>query len=196
MFARNRNRETIWPTPDPTTFDIQLSAPDPGRYDRYGSISAPNKRWTGAFDTEARASRMSFLVDSTLLPRAPGAIDQHEQWTGRRARRRQAWLAPVNQVGATNPVWSGECDDGRRPSWAGPESGALEADDEIALLKEKEQFLVQWEEGDVENPLNFAKGRKWMNAMILAFACFMVSIASSGFSQGVYPLKWLEKQHG
>lgn len=66
----------------------------------------------------------------------------------------------------------------------GRESGALSGSDELALLEEKEAFSVQWEEGDVENPLNFSTRRRWANAMVLAFACFMVSIASSGFSQG------------
>jgi hypothetical protein len=157
-FARNRNRETIWPAPDPTTFDIQLTAPEPGRFDRYDTFAAPNKRWTGAFDNEARASRMSFLADGTLLPRAPGANNQHEQWTGRRAGGRQTWL--MNQLGAPGQVWNGEFDVERRPSWAGRKSEALEADDEITLLKEKEQFLVQWEEGDVENPCTICPGAK------------------------------------
>lgn len=179
-FARKQNRQTIWPTPDPTTSDIQLSAPWPGHY---GSFVPPNRRWTNAFDTEARASRMSFLVDSTLLPRAPRENGQHEQWVG----KRQTWLAPVAQADVPERVWSGEFDVERRPSWAGRESGALNSNDELGLLKEKERFLVHWEEGDVQNPLNFGKGKKWMNAMCLAFACFMVSIASSGFSQGMLP---------
>ncbi|KAF2442790.1 membrane transporter [Karstenula rhodostoma CBS 690.94] len=182
-FARKQNRQAISPTSDPVTSDIQLSA------GRYGSFVAPNKRWTSAFDNEARASRMSFLADGTLIPRVPVEHNQHEQWAGRRAERRQTWVAHVAQSEEPEKVWSGEFDVERRPSWVGRESGALNGDDEIALLKEKEQFLVQWEEGDVENPLNFGNGRKWMNAMILAFACFMVSIASSGFSQGTRDLK-------
>jgi MFS family permease len=47
-----------------------------------------------------------------------------------------------------------------------------------------EVHMVDWVDGDVENPLNFASGRKLFIAMFLAFACFVVSIASSGFSQG------------
>lgn len=45
-------------------------------------------------------------------------------------------------------------------------------------------FMVSWIENDPANPLNFTKGRKWMNAGILAIAVWTVSIASSGFSQG------------
>ncbi|KAJ4292013.1 hypothetical protein N0V90_009912 [Kalmusia sp. IMI 367209] len=109
-------------------------------------------------------------------------------WAG---AKRQTWLGPVAQAEVPGKVWSGEFDVERRPSWAGRQSGTLrpEDDDYMGFEKGKEDFLVQWEEGDVENPLNFAKGRKWANAMILAFACFMVSIASSGFSQGTRDLK-------
>ncbi|KAK7733131.1 hypothetical protein SLS53_008319 [Cytospora paraplurivora] len=44
--------------------------------------------------------------------------------------------------------------------------------------------LVSWMENDPANPLNFSKGKKWLNATILAIAVWTVSIASSGFSQG------------
>lgn len=47
-------------------------------------------------------------------------------------------------------------------------------------------YLVSWIENDPANPLNFAKGKKWLNAMILAIAVWTVSVASSGFSQGQY----------
>ena len=47
-------------------------------------------------------------------------------------------------------------------------------------------YMVSWTENDPANPLNFAKGKKWLNAMILAIAVWTVSIASSGFSQGQY----------
>lgn len=45
-------------------------------------------------------------------------------------------------------------------------------------------FMISWIENEPANPLNFAKGKKWLNAMILAVAVWTVSIASSGFSQG------------
>lgn len=127
---------------------------------------------------------MSLLVNDTLLPRAQVANNQHEQWVGKGSNRRQTWLTPVDQSDVPERVCTEEINVERRPSWAGRDSGELLDDDEIGLQKGKDQFLVQWDEGDVENPLNFGKGKKWMNAMILAFACFMVSIASSGFSQG------------
>lgn len=47
-------------------------------------------------------------------------------------------------------------------------------------------YMVSWMENDPANPLNFTKGKKWLNAMILAVAVWTVSIASSGFSQGKY----------
>lgn len=47
-----------------------------------------------------------------------------------------------------------------------------------------EPYMVSWTENDPANPLNFTKGKKWLNAMILATAVWTVSIASSGFSQG------------
>jgi hypothetical protein len=46
-------------------------------------------------------------------------------------------------------------------------------------------YLVTWIENDIGNPLNFSASKKWMNALLLACAVFMVSIASSGFSQGM-----------
>lgn len=53
---------------------------------------------------------------------------------------------------------------------------------------EEEPFMVSWIENDAANPLNFTKGRRWMNALILALAVWTVSLASSGFSQGEYRL--------
>lgn len=45
-------------------------------------------------------------------------------------------------------------------------------------------IMISWIENDPANPLNFTKGKKWLNAMILAVAVWTVSVASSGFSQG------------
>lgn len=47
-------------------------------------------------------------------------------------------------------------------------------------------YMVSWIENDPANPLNFTKGKKWLNATVLAIAVWTVSIASSGFSQGQY----------
>jgi hypothetical protein len=84
-------------------------------------------------------------------------------------------------------VWSGEFDVERRPSWQTRTSERWSG--ELDLEKFEKDFqmevhMVDWVDGDVENPLNFASGRKLFIAMFLAFACFVVSIASSGFSQG------------
>lgn len=184
---RQTYRQTIWPTTDPNSTDIVLSAPWPHRY---GSFREQNKRWVGAFDTEARASRMSFMADHSLLPPAPQPYPHHhDAWAG---RRRETWLGPVANASPPQPVWSGEFDVERRPSWVSRNSDRFEGEmgfgDELDEKQKDEPFPVGWAEDDVENPLNFAKGKKWTNAMILAFAVFMVSIASSGFSQGECPL--------
>lgn len=127
---------------------------------------------------------MSFMADGTLLPRAPQPEGQHEQWAGRRNEKRATWLAPVNDANVPPKVWSGEFDVERRPSWMNRNSDQFEEKEFDDLSEKDEPFTVAWEESDAENPLNFSKGKKWMNAMVLAFAVFMVSIASSGFSQG------------
>ena len=49
---------------------------------------------------------------------------------------------------------------------------------------EDDPYLVGWIENDVGNPMNFSTAKRWTHSMILAFAVFMVSVASSGFSQG------------
>lgn len=48
----------------------------------------------------------------------------------------------------------------------------------------EDPYMISWLENDPANPLNFTKGKKWLNALILAMAVWTVSIASSGFSQG------------
>ncbi|KAF2105602.1 hypothetical protein BDV96DRAFT_655459 [Lophiotrema nucula] len=106
------NRRTVWLTASPNGDDIQLSAPWPVRY---GSFRQQNKRWTGAFDNDARASRMSFLVDGTLLPRAPHTRVEHQQWIGR-VQRRATWLNQLQAKDSKERVWSGEFDIERRPS--------------------------------------------------------------------------------
>ncbi|KAI3395317.1 hypothetical protein diail_1429 [Diaporthe ilicicola] len=50
-------------------------------------------------------------------------------------------------------------------------------------------YMVSWTENDPANPLNFTKGKKWLNATILAIAVWTVSVASSGFSQGTRDIK-------
>lgn len=131
---------------------------------------------------------MSFMVDNTLLPRAPYAAKEYSNWVGSRAERRETWVEKLHEVNAPQRVWSGEFDVERRPSWVSRTSGRGFSDfDSKELEKEDSRdqlYLVSWEEDDSENPLNFSTGKKWGNAMVLAFAVFMVSIASSGFSQG------------
>lgn len=48
----------------------------------------------------------------------------------------------------------------------------------------EDPYMISWIDNDPANPLNFTKGKKWLNALILAMAVWTVSIASSGFSQG------------
>ncbi|KAF1998993.1 MFS general substrate transporter [Amniculicola lignicola CBS 123094] len=172
----------------------------PQRASRFLNFSNPtpknNQREVSVFDTDGRAARMSVLAGSSLFPRPNQPRKRHSTWVGTRNLQRQTWIAPVVETDVPARVWSGEFSVERRPSWqsrtSGRWSGELDVEgygDEDGEGEKKNLFLVQWEEGDAENPLNFGKGRKWFNAMMLAFACFMVSIASSGFSQGTAQLK-------
>lgn len=133
---------------------------------------------------------MSAMVDSSLFPPSLQSRNRHSAWVGKSAQR-QTWLAPVAGTDVKERVWAGEFDVERRPSWQsrGSDRWSGELDVEEYEDGKKEPYPVDWEEGDAENPLNFGAGRRWFNAMLLAFACFMVSIASSGFSQGTEQLK-------
>lgn len=172
------------------------------------------KRWTGAFDNEARASRMSFMVSDTLLP---PSTPTGQQWPGSRAVKRATWLSPLQKSDSQEPVWKGEFEVERRLSFSPrasidfekefekPKRRATLKPDQLAqadggLMSKavleypfegngttNDPYLVHWIPSDVGNPMNFTPAKKWTNAMILAFAIFMVSIASSGFSQGTYP---------
>ncbi|ORY60219.1 major facilitator superfamily domain-containing protein [Pseudomassariella vexata] len=197
------NRLTIWPSVYGE--DIELSAPWPGRY----MIEPPNKRWTNAYDAEARASRMSFLVGDGLLPGPPqdrriwpGQIGQNR--TTWRGGNRTTWIDEVHQQDAQ--VWDGQFDVEKRASfltrspnrWSdGFEIGEKEKERyrepltqaQIAQADSALPFLVRWMENDPANPLMFPVAKKWINAMILAFAVFMVSVAASGFSQGTTDIK-------
>ena len=157
----------------------------------YDAAAESNQRLTSVFDTEGRAARMSAMVDSSLFPPPLQTRNRHSAWVGK-STQRQTWLAPVTEPDVKERVWSGEFDVERRPSWQSRASdrwsGELDMEDNEKDAK-KEPQPVHWEDGDVENPLNFGVGRKWFNAMMLAFACFVVSIASSGFSQGTEQLK-------
>lgn len=218
------NRTTMWPSPFQQE---ELAVPSwPGHQN--------TKRWTNTFDSEARATRMSFYVADSLLPRAPGAQDQ---WAGQggaanqnrksRYQRRATWMNQIMRENDSDavPIWEGNFDVEKRQSFASRASGASEsswyddiADEKLSIPKPRapltaeqieqadpagglvtqevltypfpgegtaeEPFMISWLEDDPANPLNFAKGRKWMNALILAMAVWTVSIASSGFSQG------------
>ncbi|KAL1593102.1 hypothetical protein SLS59_009427 [Nothophoma quercina] len=157
----------------------------------YDAAAESNQRLTSVFDSEGRAARMSAMVDSSLFPPPLQTRNRHSAWV-RKSAQRQTWLAPVAEPDVKERVWSGAFDVERRPSWQSRASdrwsGELDMEDYEKDTK-KEPYPVKWEDGDVENPLNFGVGRKWFNAMMLAFACFMVSIASSGFSQGTEQLK-------
>lgn len=220
------NRTTMWPSP----FDNQqqeLGLPSwPGQHRN-------TKRWTSTFDSEARATRMSFYVADTLLPQAPAVPDQ---WTGNQAAqnrrstyRRQTWMKPIMKEDGDDdrvPIWQGNFDVEKRQSFASRASRGSERSwfrDSIDAEKfdlpeprdpltpeqlakadaagglvtaevltypfpgkgtEEDPYMISWVEDDPANPLNFTKGRKWTNALILALAVWTVSIASSGFSQG------------
>ncbi|KAK6068699.1 major facilitator superfamily transporter [Seiridium cupressi] len=210
---RRENRMTIWPTANGD--DIELSAPWPGRFTQ----QKINKRWTGAFDTEARANRMSYMVGNSLLPSAPR---EQQMWPGQARGNRTTWIDDRAYQGDAK-LWDGSFEVEKRESWIGRNSdrwsGDFEMEKEKAKWKEpltKEQldqadsnlvsldvlnydfpgygtpedpYLVRWIENDSANPMLYPKAKKWTNAMVLAFAVFMVSIASSGFSQGTTDIK-------
>ncbi|KAH7130425.1 major facilitator superfamily domain-containing protein [Dendryphion nanum] len=206
-YGQNR-RQTIWPTSVDGYGEHQLSAPWPARNP---SFRIQNKRWTGAFESEARAARMSVMVDNSLFPQSRPRNTFHQQWVGRKE----------DEKAQLEPVWSGEFDVERRPSWVSRNSERFSGDFELEKFRKKatvseEQFqycdkslltreimeyqfeghgternpyLVMWIDNDTGNPLNFSTAKKWTNAMVLALAVFLVSIGSSGFSQGTEDLK-------
>lgn len=234
MPGRNR-RQTMWPSP----FGQEE---EPGLPSWPGQQQRNTKRWTSTFDSEARATRMSFYVGDTLLPQAPPAPDQ---WAGSAAarnrqsmmhapqnNRRQTWMKSImKEEGAEDvvPIWQGNFEVEKRASFASRASDdsqgswfrdSMDADADakydlprprdpltpeqmakadpagglvpVEILSypfpgegtPEDPYLVSWVENDPANPLNFTKGRKWTNALILALAVWTVSIASSGFSQG------------
>jgi hypothetical protein len=181
LYPQSNWRQTIWPSTDAEGNVFTLGNPL-----RVNSFREQNKRWTGAFDPEARASRMSMLADHSLLPPPLQPHSQHEQWAGGNARLRRTWLhSTVEETNIPERAWSDEFDVEKRSSWVSLGSEQYE-EDSGSLDDGKDVFEVGWEDEDVENPLNFGRGKKWLNAMVLALAVFMVSIASSGFSQGKF----------
>ncbi|KAH8675943.1 membrane transporter [Xylariales sp. PMI_506] len=188
---------------------MELSAPWP-------TLSQEaDKKWTGAFDVEGRANRMSYMVGNSLLPSAPS---NRQTWAGQmKARNRMTWMNGGPRQGDPT-VWDGAFDVEKRQSWISRNSETWADDFEIEKEKAKwkepltqeqldqadgslvsvevlqysfkgygtpeDPYLVRWMESDPANPLQFPNSKKWTNAMVLAFAVFMVSIASSGFSQG------------
>lgn len=220
-----RNRQTMWPSPfAPQQLDEELAAPVwPGYRE--------SKRWTNNFDSEARATRMSFYVADSLLPQAPRVPDQ---WTGQnrqsRYQHRTTWMHQIMNANDPDarPVWEGNFDVEKRESFYSRTSGAsgrswyrdtvdiekfdvpkprdpltaeqlAQADPEGGLVSaevlafpfpgegtDDDPIMISWIDDDPANPLNFTKGKKWLNALILAMAVWTVSIASSGFSQGLF----------
>jgi hypothetical protein len=203
---------TIWPTGREE--NIELSAPGPDRY----TMHQPDQRWTGAFDVEGRANRMSQMVGNSLLPPAPhgGGLPM---WPGEnRSRNRATWINGENYQQEAAQGWDGSFDVEKRASWISRNSERwsddFQIDKEKVTWKEpltaeqiakadsalvsldvlnhnfggfgtpEDPYLVKWMDNDPANPLLFSKATKWTNATVLALAVFMVSIASSGFSQG------------
>lgn len=215
----------MWPSPFAPQQDVEAAAPSwPGQRNP--------KRWTNNFDSEARATRMSFYVADSLLPSAPRVPDQ---WTGQnqqnrksRYQQRATWM---NQIMKDNdedvkPIWEGNFDVEKRKSFASRTSGVSESSwyrDSVDMEKfeaakpkdpltaeqlaqadpagglvsvdvlnypfpgegtEDDPYMISWIDNDPANPLNLPKGKKWLNALVLAMAVWTVSIASSGFSQG------------
>ncbi|KAF9695676.1 hypothetical protein EKO04_006683 [Ascochyta lentis] len=179
----SNRRRTVWPSANGD--GIQISSP---WLLPHSSATETDQRITSVFDIEGRAARMSAMVDSSLLPPPLLSRNRHSAWVGNTTLR-ETWLAPVAGPDDKERVWPGEFDVERRPSWQSRTSDRWSGELDMGDLKKDEPYAVDWEEDDPENPLNFGTGRKWFNAMMLAFACFMVSIASSGFSQSTEQLK-------
>jgi hypothetical protein len=203
----NPNRRTVWPG------QMDIAESMEGQWLEGSHFQQNHKRWTGAFDNEARASRMSFMVGNTLLPQSTST---GQQWPESRTVKRSTWLSPLQKSDSEEQIWQGEFEVERRPSFSSHIFTDFEKDfekpsirfnlnpDQLAQAKEDliseavleypykghgttaSPYLVHWIPSDVGNPMNFTPAKKWSNAMILAFAIFMVSIASSGFSQGTY----------
>lgn len=79
------------------------------------------QRWTSTFDSEARATRMSFYVGDTLLP---PPVKPQDQWAGQQNRKsryqhRQTWMANMVQPDDEDakPIWEGNFDVEKRQSF-------------------------------------------------------------------------------
>lgn len=200
-------RQTMWPS----ALDLEDNAPPANDF-------GPERGWRGGFDSEARASRLSFFAGDTLLPPAPR---NEARWHGQERPNRATWMSFAHAAERERPVWEGSFDVEKRASWISRTSDRwsesfdlekenLKARDPITQEQldqakgplvtkeilthhfegsgtESDPYLVQWIENDSGNPLEFSTQKKWTNAIILAFAVFIVSIASSGFSQGKWP---------
>lgn len=227
MNNRRSKRVTMWPSP----FEEEQAAPALPSWPGYRN----SRRWTSTFDSEARATRMSFYVADSLLP--PPLPTQPAQWAGgqNRTSKRQTWMKNMvkPEHEDAQPIWEGNFDVEKRASFVtrSARSSLNSEDSKGSWLRDSiddekygfvkprdplteeqvaqadapgglvpvdvlsypypgegtadEPYMVSWIENDPANPLNFTKGRKWMNALILALAVWTVSIASSGFSQGM-----------
>lgn len=171
--------------------------------------------FAGAFDVEARASRLSYLASNTLWPLRPDAnskaawlnnVNNTTVWSGSfEVEKRDSWVTRLSESDSDFDIdlekqarrmtqWPGEAPP-RRGSDATTDKPTPTGSDLVTpiILKypfdgsgtQDDPYMVQWIENDPANPLEFAKGKKWLNAMVLALACFIVSVASSGFSSGM-----------
>ncbi|KAF2648059.1 MFS general substrate transporter [Lophiostoma macrostomum CBS 122681] len=197
-------RQTIWPFPTPwSNTDYEMSVPCPATQELFHEQTP---RWTNAFDHEARASRMSYMASNTLLPAPAITSVQHQRWIGTQSDRKDTWDSQFQEKALPKRAWSEVEDVKRRPSAKlrpPPPLTKVEKsliDGRLVTLEvlehefdgsgtDSDPYLVGWIENDVGNPMNFSTLRKWTNSMILALAVFMVSIASSGFSQGTEDIK-------
>ncbi|KAL7415351.1 MFS general substrate transporter [Mrakia frigida] len=54
-----------------------------------------------------------------------------------------------------------------------------------ALQHEGKIILVDWEENDPENPMNWSKGKKWLMTMLLCGMTLFIGLATSAYSVGI-----------
>lgn len=129
--------------------------------------------WEGNFDVEKRASfvtRSSRQSEDSQASWFRDSIDGEKY--GFVAPRAPLTESQISKADAPGGLTTTEV-----LSYPFPGEGTVE-----------DPIMISWIENDPANPLNFAKGTKWLNALILALAVWTVSIASSGFSQGTLHL--------
>ncbi|KAI5920572.1 membrane transporter [Camillea tinctor] len=170
--SRWSRRLTVWPTAYGE--DEELSAPV-----RPFADPAASRRWTGAFDSEARANRMSVFVGDTLLPSTP-TQPHHHVWPGHdRVGNRTTWIVDDQALGGSQ-IWQGAFPVEYRPSWMG--RGMDRWLDDAELEDEKKG----WKEPPTEEQLAQA------DAALVSVEILKHQFEGWGTPEKPYLVKWIE----